>query len=168
MATYKFHESIGGGGFGVVYEATRINDKWRCAAKFLKKDYSDKDLHRFKREVKILTQLNHPNIVPIMGMKLSADPPWFIMPLAILNLRQYLEDNRGEENLWVFKDVAYGIEHAHNNGVIHRDLKPENILFFNEDDAYAAVSDFGLGCRIERDTPPITSSHIAMGTIQYC
>jgi len=168
MAKYKFHNTIGGGGFGVVRKATRVKDGWQCVAKFLKEDYTEKELLRFKREVRIQTQLNHPNIVPIMGMKLSADPPWFIMPRALFNLRQFLQSGYGEENLWVFEEVANGIEYAHNNGVIHRDIKPENILIFNDnEDIYSAVSDFGLGCRIERDTPTITSSNIPMGTVQY-
>lgn len=63
------------------------------------------------------------------SLNLEDNPPWFIMPLAQENLRDHLERvGVGEERLWIFDQVAAGIEHAHSNGVIHRDIKPVRML----------------------------------------
>lgn len=173
MATYEFHNEIGRGGFGVVYEAERENDGWACAAKTLRPRASQRETRRFHREVRLQAKLNHPNIVPIVAINLEDDPPWFIMPLAEDNLRDHLDRvGYGEERLWIFEQVAAGIEHAHSNGVIHRDLKPENLLIFEAEDEdgpilYSAVSDFGLGRFRDKDTTPLTPSHAPIGTVAY-
>lgn len=61
------------------------------------------------------------------------------------------------------------IKHAHMNGIVHRDIKPENILFIKNEDGnlYPAVSDFGLGVLINRDSPSITRSERFLGTYEY-
>lgn len=129
MATYQFHNELGRGGFGVVYEAERENDGWACAAKTLRPRASQRETRRFHREVRLQAKLNHPHIVPIVALNLEDNPPWFIMPLAQENLRDHLERvGVGEERLWIFDQVAAGIEHAHSNGVIHRDIKPVRML----------------------------------------
>jgi serine/threonine protein kinase len=114
-------------------------------------------------------QMNHPNVVPILGKNEMANPPWFIMPRAILNLCDYLKSNSGESEAWLFEHIADGVQHAHENGVIHRDLKPANVLLFKDDDGdmYAAVSDFGLGKMIDRDTMTVTSTGETVGTPAY-
>ena len=141
MATYEFLSEIGRGGFGVVYEAVREVDGWACCAKTLRPRASQREVRRFQREVRLQAKLRHPHIVPIVAVNLEDNPPWFIMPIAQENLRQYIERvGPGEERLWVFEQVARGVEHAHANGVIHRDLKPENALIFEEEE------EEGLAC----------------------
>lgn len=167
MATYRFHSQIGEGGFGIVREATRQDDGWVCVAKFLREGYDEEDLQRFQREVRMQAGLDHSHVVPIIAMNMKTDPPWFVMPKALMNLREFLRQNRGEDSLWTFSEAAQGIAYAHSNGVIHRDVKPENILIFGERELYAAVGDFGLGRKLERDTPTLTQSHVRMGTVEY-
>ncbi|MFH1373392.1 MAG: serine/threonine-protein kinase [bacterium] len=169
MARYRFGEVLGGGGFGDVHEAIRTDDDWKCVVKKLKSDATPEDLLRFQREVRLQSQLDHPNIVPISGMNLTVSPPWFVMPRALVNLRVYLQQSHGVEDLWIFHETATGIEYAHNNGIIHRDIKPENILIYNDSDGdmFAAVSDFGLGRLVDRDSPAVTGSDVVMGTIGY-
>ena len=173
MATYEFLSEIGRGGFGVVYEAVREDDGWACCAKTLRPRASQREVRRFQREVRLQAKLRHPHIVPIVAVNLEDNPPWFIMPIAQENLRQYIERvGPGEERLWVFEQVARGVEHAHANGVIHRDLKPENALIFEEEEEEgpslsAAVSDFGLGRFRDRDTTPLTPSNVPVGTVAY-
>lgn len=170
MATFHFHQEIGRGGFGVVREATREEDGWSCVVKKLRADYDDRYRTRFQREVRIQSQMNHPNVVPIVGINMDDDPPWFIMPKALMNLRDFLRQNDGLGNLWVISEAAAGLSYAHSNGVVHRDFKPENVLVFLDTEnlqPYAAVSDFGLARFLDRDTPTITQSHIGMGTLEY-
>lgn len=109
-------------------------------------------------------------MVPILGVKLDAEPPWFAMPRANMSLRDHLNRHGGdEESVWIVQEIAHGLQHAHENGVIHRDLKPENVLFFSDEDnePYVAVSDFGLGRLISRDSPSLTDTNIRMGTVEY-
>lgn len=169
MARYQKGTQIGSGGFGRVFNATREEDGWECVLKFLKEDYNADSLRRFQREVRIQAQMEHPNIVPVVAMDLNADPPWFVMPKAESNLRAYLREHHGEDELPVFIALALGVGYAHDNGVIHRDLKPENILLFGDEHGQLrpTVSDFGLGKEIERETPSLTQVNIGMGTYQY-
>jgi eukaryotic-like serine/threonine-protein kinase len=167
---YRFGEEIGHGGFGSIRAVTRTDDGWTGVAKVLSPDYSPDELRRFKRETRILAQLAHPNIVPIVGMNFATDPPWFIMPRADANLQEWLRKHPNSDRMRLFIDAALGVEHAHNNGIIHRDLKPANILIFDGGSTSpptAAVSDFGLGRRLNIDTPTLTPSHAGMGTRGY-
>ncbi len=171
MTDYIFHSEIGRGGFGIVYDAEEVGGAENWVAKTLKRRASLRDERRFRREVRLQAKLNHRHIVPIVNMNLDDEPPWFIMPRAEENLREYLDRaGPGEDRLWVFEQVASGIEYAHANGVIHRDLKPQNVLIFEDPEEQvlsAAVSDFGLGLRRDRDSTPLTPSHSALGTIEY-
>lgn len=169
MAEYEWGEEIGCGGFGKVLKGKRVEDGWACAIKTLLSSADDQDRKRFHREVRMQAKLRHKNVVPIIGYDVRSDPPWFVMPLALFNLREYLKDRKGEEELWIAYQIAAGIMHAHHNGVIHRDLKPENVLFFRakRNRLFAAVSDFGLGRFISRDSPSVTQTNIRMGTVEY-
>jgi len=169
MAKYQFGEVIGSGGFGEIFEGKRVEDGWVCAIKKLFVSADEEDKKRFHREVRMQAQLRHKNVVPIIGYNLEDDPPWFVMSRALFNLREYLINRKGESEIWIIYEIAAGISHAHENGVIHRDLKPENVLFLKDQDnqLYVAVSDFGLGRFITRDSPSLTKTHISMGTIEY-
>ncbi len=170
MANYRWGKKIGSGGFGVVYRAYR-EDGLECAMKRLEKDADDESRQRFKREVRLQTTLDHPNILRILGSNLNADPPWYAMPLAERSLRDAMPDMHGDEDavLEVILAIANGIEHAHANGVVHRDLKPENVLFVKGDDGgeQVVISDFGCGRFLERDTPTITMSGAPLGSLAY-
>ena len=168
MANYRFGAILGRGGFGVVREATRVEDNWPCAVKSLSEDCTADEAARFKREVRLQLQLDHPNVVPIVGVRLSATPLWFAMPRAKSNLRKHLENSSGNE-IELFTQILGAVAHAHANGVIHRDLKPENVLILENErgETYAAVSDFGLGRFLDRDSTTITQSNAPLGTIPY-
>lgn len=168
MATYQFGNLIGSGGFGEVFEAIRVEDSWKCAAKRLKKDVAQECRTRFLREVRMQAPLRHPNIVRIIGYNLNDEQPWYIMPRALMNLRDYLQGGFVEGRSSLFRQIAEGLQYAHHNNVIHRDLKPENVLLFMEDEALRVrLGDFGIGRFASRDTPPITESYSRMGTREY-
>jgi len=159
----------GTGGFGLIYEATRLADGAPCVLKLPHSGASDTTVSRFRREVRIQARLHHRNIVPIWHYDVDSTQPFFVMPRATESLRDILEHNEfGLELIPFIKDVAHGLEHAHKQGVVHRDLTPENILIFPDDNgAYAAIGDFGHGRLLDRDTPAITRTNQRMGKEGY-
>lgn len=168
MTRFRFGEKIGSGGFGVVSHATRVEDGSPFAVKHLSVDVlSDEDaVRRFRREVRLQRELQHPNIVPIVGANLSATPPWFVMPIAERTLftesQAKLEESEVQR---IFEGVLKGLEYAHSQSVIHRDLKPENVLITHNGEPQ--ISDFGLGKNLLSKSTALTKTTVGMGSIPY-
>lgn len=111
-------------------------------------------LERFRREIELQSELDHPNIVEVLDFDLSNSSLWYAMPCAVANLAQLIRSTDWDDATIVglFQDVLAGVGHAHGKHVLHRDLKPENVLIYFENNApVAKVSDFGLGRRFTRD-----------------
>ena len=158
---------IGSGGYGEVHEALVAGLHGRVAVKTLIKQ-NDESVERFKREVEILSRLDHPNIIPIWKSQLNAPPYCFAMPLADSSLCDelpYLPNQIGRVTDY-FLQILNAMSFAHSQKVIHRDLKPQNILIIN---GRIYVSDFGLGKRIESSDlrNSFTASGVRGGTIVY-
>lgn len=124
MAKYIDIKNIGSGGFGEVWQCERDADKHIFAKKKLKPGTDDEGIRRFIREVRILSSLDHPNIVKVIGKRLSNDPYFYIMPLYSTSLKKELSSLIGNETRIkpIFLAIIDGIEYAHSEGVIHRYL----------------------------------------------
>src|SRR5689334_8302188 len=88
------------GGFGVVHEV-EIPDGQRLARKSFDPQVGtleerEKLRKRFAREVRIQSQIQHPNVMPILAHDLDASPPWFTMPLATRSFAQKLDEDRNQ------------------------------------------------------------------------
>jgi serine/threonine protein kinase len=174
MTRFRFGAHIGSGGFGVVEEALRLDSdgsalEERLARKKLlpKWEKDPEAVARFRREVRILSEMDHPHILPVLGRNLTAKPPWFIMPRAETNLLAEIESGNYEDEQWVIKSftaILAGMTYAHGQRRIHRDLKPENILIVN---GVPKIADFGLGKRLDADATDLTQTDIGMGTLAY-
>ena len=86
---------INRGGFGVVHEVEMPNGGRRARKSFAPQgkttpEEEEKLKRRFAREVKVQSQIRHPNIMPILSHNLEASPPWFTMPLAQKSFRDKL------------------------------------------------------------------------------
>ena len=167
MTTYNDIELIGTGGFGEVWVCQRPGDETQFAKKTLQDGIDAEGKRRFKREVRILDSLDHPNVVPVISKQLSKSPLFYVMPQYKSSLRPELPNLIGNE-IRVFKiysAILDGVEYAHAQGVIHRDLKPENVLI--NDDSDLVVSDFGLGRILDTNSTRETQSGAFMGTPYY-
>ena len=171
MARYRKLARIGVGGQGQVYRARRLDDGQLVAIKWLHPSAQEDERKRFKREVRMASSLDHPNILPVLGYRLDDDDDCcFVMPLAKSNLRDCLADLVQNSSLAFsyYEQILAAMEHAHSNGVVHRDLKPENILILEDPEVdYPAVGDFGVGKEMDRRTTPLTASGAIIGTRGY-
>lgn len=168
MTRFRFGKKIGSGGFGVVSHATRVEDKAPFAAKHLAQDLltDEEAIKRFRREVRLQRELDHRNILPIVGANLSAVPPWFVMPIAERTLLDEGQAGLGDDDVVrLFRGILAGVFHAHANDVIHRDLKPENVLISHGGEPQ--LSDFGLGKNLLSDSTAITQTTVGMGSFPY-
>jgi len=170
---FRCGDHIGSGGFGTVDKASRLDDygtevETGLARKMLLDKWLNDDLAvaRFKKEVRLLDELEHVNILSVEGRNLTDIPPWFIMPFAESNLSEEVAIHAGERG-WVidrFSAILAGMEYAHNRQVVHRDLKPENVLLVK---GVVKIADFGLGKHLDADSTHLTQSHIGMGSLNY-
>ena len=168
MDAYILGTRIGSGGFGVVYEGVRQKDGLAVAIKHLTDDEDEKSLARFIREVRCLEKLSHPNIIQILGKRLSEKPYSYVMPLYRNSLLVEIPAIVGDYGRirHVFGAILDAMLFAHSQGVLHRDLKPENVLLSN--DGSVVVNDFGLGRIISSASTRLTMTGFGMGTPFYC
>src|SRR6476660_10542481 len=86
---------------------------------------------RFRREIQLAAQLQHPHIVPLLSAGEQGDLLWYTMPyIEGESLRAALERKRQfspREVMRILHDVVDALAFAHERGVIHRDIKPANI-----------------------------------------
>ncbi len=131
ISHYKVLEKIGEGGMGEVYRAEDTNLSREVAIKVLPEQFTQdpQRLARFEREAKLLAQLNHPNIAAIHSFEHSDEIHFLVLELVpgeTLSERVAKGPLPVEEALEVCRQIAEGVEAAHEKGVIHRDLKPAN------------------------------------------
>ncbi len=157
------------GGYGVVHEVE--HDGGRLARKTFDPPASDPEEReklrkRFAREVRIQSQIRHPNIMPIVHFDLDASPPWFTMPLASQSFEQKLavDHTNGTFDPAAWQDILAAVEELHRLGYVHRDLKPANVLLVEN---RWVLADFGLILPMARDTTILTSSRSAYGSHYY-
>ncbi|MFH1418883.1 MAG: protein kinase, partial [Planctomycetota bacterium] len=147
FAGYKIVREIHRGGQGVVYQAIQQSTKRKVAIKVMKEGpfAGSSDRARFDREVQVLGQLNHPNIVAIHDTGSAAGSFFFVMDYISgqpLDVFMASGERTIDETLKLFSEICEAVNAAHLRGIIHRDLKPGNIRVDAEGKPH--VLDFGL------------------------
>ncbi len=141
-------DKLGHGGMSEVYHARDDQNQREVVLKFPHEDMigDPATYERFRREVKIGTTLNHPNIQKLYEMGGKTPPAYLVLEyVAGCTLRELL---RKEAPLPFDKAVSLGLQiaraigYAHANHIFHRDLKPENIVV--DRTGQAKVMDFGI------------------------
>ncbi|MCP4246822.1 MAG: protein kinase [bacterium] len=172
IAGYDLIRRLGHGGQGVVYEAIQKSTKRTVAVKVLIGGMfaAQAARRRFEREIDLVAQLQHPNIVTVFDSGATPDgSPYYVMDyIDGLALRTYVRRQGLSLNacLELFATVCGAVQHAHQHGVIHRDLKPSNILV--DARGQPKVLDFGLAKTLTgQDESLVSQSGQVLGTIPY-
>ncbi|MGX7111387.1 Stk1 family PASTA domain-containing Ser/Thr kinase [Gemella cuniculi] len=165
---YKILDHLGTGGMATVWLGHDTILDRDVAIKTFKIDANDKDaVKRFNREAKAVTSLSHPNIVSIYDVENEGDFYYLILEYVEgMTLKDYMIKNPKipiETIVHIAKQIADGLSHAHQNGIIHRDIKPQNILM--KPDLTCKITDFGIA-RAYGDTT-LTQTNQMLGTVYY-
>jgi serine/threonine protein kinase len=162
VAHYRIGDKLGAGGMGVVYRARDIKLDRDVAIKLLPSAVSQdpERLARFAREAKVLASLNHPNIAAIHGLEEAVGKRFLVLELVegeTLAQRIAKGPVPVDEALNVCRQIAEGLEAAHEKGIIHRDLKPANVKLTPEGNV--KVLDFGLATTFQEEIAAADPSH---------
>jgi ABC-type sugar transport system substrate-binding protein/predicted Ser/Thr protein kinase len=169
---YVIEERIGRGGMSTVYRAMQQSVRRPVALKIITLDTSmddrDEFKKRFHREAEMVASLEHLHIMPVYGYGIINDDMAYLAMRLLRGgtLAQLIDGNPLplERAVVIFRQIASGLEYAHQQGIIHRDLKPSNILFDDQQNAYLA--DFGLAKSIHAGEQ-FTQSGSVVGTPLY-
>jgi len=178
LGRFELSKQIGKGGMGEVYLARDLELGRLVALKFLAADVSSdrQRMQRFINEAKVVSSLNHPNILTIFEVGEAAGTRFIATEYVDgVTLRHRIAD--GLRELKTICDIAVQIanalEAAHSAGIVHRDIKPENIML--RKDGIVKVLDFGLAKLnpdepsqlLEAETLAVTEPGLVLGTISY-
>ncbi len=155
---YTINRHISSGSFGTVYEILNEEDNKVYALKELT-NMDTVSKQRFEREVKTLSELNHPNIVKVFYWNVGGDAPKFT-PYYIMeylggnSLKEYMAEKFDNDEKYYFGigwtisnivlPVCNALAQAHSSNIYHRDLKPSNIMFTDSTKSSIKIADWGL------------------------
>jgi eukaryotic-like serine/threonine-protein kinase len=157
LGVYEVGELIGAGGMGQVYRALDARLRRDVAIKVLPDEFAQdaERVARFEREAMLLASLNHPNIAAIHGLEEHQGERFLVLELVEgRTLAERLRKGRIplDETLDICRQIAEGLESAHEKGVIHRDLKPSNVKVTPE--GKVKILDFGLAKTLHEQATP--------------
>jgi serine/threonine protein kinase len=147
LGSYRIIDSLGQGGMGHVFKAEDPILKRVVAIKVLPRDKSTPEaIANFTREIQALSRLNHPKLVRAVDAGNDGNVNFLVTEFVPgSDLRKLVRRNgplKMEVAANIISQVAEGLQHAHQQGIVHRDVKPGNVLVTPEGDA--KLSDLGL------------------------
>jgi serine/threonine protein kinase len=181
---YNIIKPLNSGAFGIVYQI-KGEDNRIYALKELK-NFDTIHKQRFQREITILSQVNHPNIVKIFRWNIGGEPPnfspYYIMEyLSGGSLREHIDERFSSNKKYVFErnwtidriilPTCNALAQAHSSSLFHRDLKPENIMYTDLSRSEIKIIDWGIGKDINRESLALTARSTDTqigGTPGYC
>jgi len=178
---YSVGRELGRGTFSIVKEAVRKSSGQKFAIKFIDKKFVDKDdLVLLSREIDIMKQVDHPNVLSLKEIFENPSELALVMELVtggelffkIVEQGSYSEKDASN----IVRQILDGVKYLHGMGIAHRDLKPENLLCSGEgSDMKIKIADFGLskifagGQKLETScgTPDYAAPEVLTGESAY-
>lgn len=162
LGKYRIERRIAGGGFAAVYEATDTIEGIKVALKIPHPTaVSPAMLEHFRREVRLIAPLDHPNILPLKDASFIDGQFVIVFPLGEKTLSDRLRSRISLEKALDFGDqLLEATAYAHRHRIIHCDIKPENIILFP--DERLRLTDFGIAKVAQR-----TVRGSGTGTVGY-
>ena len=175
---FRVEQLIAAGGMGFVYLATDLEQQQPVALKIMRSSLQRDPvaIERFKREVRTIKRLMHPNTIELIDYGVTEDGFMFLV-MEWLHGKDLREIMRIKHRLSpitatrVALQVAWSLSEAHMKGIIHRDLKPENIFIMHNPGPHLRIKvvDFGLAKVVSgpESAEQITRGGVVCGTPEY-
>src|SRR5690606_2195258 len=140
-ARYETLSALGEGGLGEVVLVKDNDIRRKVAMKKLKTGQQPASVHRFVEEIRLVGELDHPNIVPVHDVGIDEDGRFYFIMKYVEGetLEELIERLRSgdpealaayppEVRIHIFLEILHAVRCAHQAGIIHRDIKPANIM----------------------------------------
>ncbi|CAF1111210.1 unnamed protein product [Adineta ricciae] len=172
LRNFEILKKLGNGHFSVVFSArNRFNKVCVALKKVELSQMADaKAIEDCKREISLLQQLNHPNVIKYISHFVEDNDLYIVLELASAGdlaqmIKHFTKSNKRltEKTIWkFFSQICSGLEHMHSKRIMHRDIKPANIFVSAE--GIVRLGDLGLGRFLGSET---TSAYSMVGTPYY-
>jgi serine/threonine protein kinase len=170
IAGYELLHPLGGGPLTQVFAARRRADKFPCAIKIPRRQWSvDADAIRLlKREAEALRSVCHPHVVRMIDTHIDAEPSFLVLErLTGESLRDRLQHEGQLEQraaFWIARQVAEGLQAMHHAGFVHADVKPDNVQI--EQSGRAVLMDLGFA-HFPNEVGSLEDEGFLLGTLNY-
>jgi formylglycine-generating enzyme required for sulfatase activity/serine/threonine protein kinase len=184
LGDYELLEQLGAGGMGAVYKARHSGLDRLVALKILPPSrlQDEQATARFRREIRVLGQLRHPNLVlaydarDVEGIQFVAME--LVDGLSLAEITRRCGPLRFPDACELIRQAAVGLQYAHEHGLVHRDVKPSNLMLTTTPASSPAqgedrggvvkILDFGLALLAARRLgDEMTRNGQIMGTVDY-
>jgi serine/threonine-protein kinase len=176
LGRYEIRGVLGKGAMGLVYDGFDPKLNRRVAIKTILTRNLDESTARhysmrFKREVRAVARLNHPNIVQVYDFGTEGDIAYIVMEyIKGRELKDYFDAKEWFDLNGIFRlmtELLGALEFAHEAGVIHRDVKPANVMV--DAGGHAKLTDFGVArvTEADADQAEATRAGAMIGTLSY-
>ncbi len=169
---YRIVRLIGEGGMGRVLLAEDPVTEKHVALKHIHPNLLRVSNYRqrFEREMEIMTDLSHPNLMPLLARGIVGEIPYYVMPyIDGISIRDYLRQYGAfspEQTLHILNGICAALTYMHSHSVYHRDIKPHNILLDRQGTPY--LTDFGIAADLNANTKLTnTIQRAGLGTDGY-
>lgn len=174
---YQILDIIGQGGMGAVYRARHIYLDEERAIKVVHSEFAGEQtfVQRFIREAKMLSKLQHPNLVQLYEFGTLGEGVFFMAMEFIRGESLLARITRigripVSQSVRIIREAALGLHEAHQKNIVHRDISPDNLLLVKDKkgNEVTKVIDFGIAKPLEGETRIYTKTSMFIGKPEFC